>query len=252
MAGDNTDSLWQNPLRSPTLSDNQIHIWRANLDLPTAEVAQLATFLFDDEIARANKFYFPEHRRRFIVARSILRQLLGDYLNTNPKNIKFDYSDRGKPQLSKLCNNSLQFNVSHSQEYALFGFAVDRLIGVDIEYLREMPDAIKIARRFFSPLEFQLIASLSDRQQQKVFFKLWTAKEAYLKALGTGLAGSLNSIEISFEDDLLTKESKAILDNWFVCSYIPAENYIAAVAIDNKITKQQICFWNAPAKFTGR
>ena len=245
-------TVWQDPGDRPVLLNNQIHIWRAYLNLSTAEVTQLAAFLSDDEIARANKFYFLEHRRRFIVARGILRQLLGNYINISPKEIEFSYGDRGKPQLSKY-NNSLQFNVSHSQEYALFGFTVDRLIGVDIEYLREMSDAVKIARRFFSPSEFQLIASLGDRQQQKVFFKLWTAKEAYLKALGTGLAGLLNSVEISFEDDnLLIKEGKAILDNWFICSYIPAENYIAAVAIDNKITNQQICFWNAPAKFTSR
>lgn len=248
-----SDDVWQNPLCLPSLDNDQVHIWRANLNLSNVAIQHLATFLSNDEIARANKFYFPEHKRRFIVARGILRQLLSNYLNISPKKIEFDYGDRGKPQLSKSSNNSLQFNVSHSQEYALFGFASDRLIGVDIEYLREMPDAIKIARRFFSPPEFQLIASLDDQQQQKVFFKLWTAKEAYLKALGTGLAGSLNSIEISFEDDnLLITEGTAILDNWFICSYIPADNYVAAMAIDKKITKQQIRFWNAPAKFTGR
>ena len=84
-------TIWQRPLGKTTLDKHQVHLWRANLDLPAAEVVHLASFLSTDEIHRANKFRFPKHKRRFIVARGILRQLLSDYLDINPKNVQFNF-----------------------------------------------------------------------------------------------------------------------------------------------------------------
>ena len=191
---------WQSTSDPPNLTKNEVHIWRANLDISATEIEEYVGYLSNDEIARANKFRFPELRQRFIVARGILRHLLGHYLNISPKSLIFDYGDRGKPRLAQLNDrNPLEFNLSHSQGYALYGFTQDCSIGVDLECLREMPDAVKIARRFFSPREFQFIANLNPQQQTKVFFQFWTAKEAYLKAIGTGLAGSLAAVDITLD-----------------------------------------------------
>ncbi|MGL5795359.1 MAG: 4'-phosphopantetheinyl transferase family protein [Waterburya sp.] len=246
----NQDIVWQNPLNQPTLTENQIHIWRANLDLPTATIEELATILSSDEIARANRFRFTKDRNRFIAARSILRQLLGNYLQITPDKLEFEYSDRGKPRLSALMpSSSLQFNVSHSHEYALYGFIYEQAIGVDIEYLREMSDAVKIAERFFSPKEFQLIASCPEDEQHQVFFKFWTAKEAYLKAVGTGLAGSIADVEISLDHTecpklLAIQGNKTTAASWSMYSCIPANNYLATIAVDTSITPQQVYFWH--------
>ena len=246
-------TIWQSSLRQTALDKHQVHIWRANLDLPEIEVVRLKTFLSIDELHRASKFRFTEHRRRFVVARGILRELLGSYLDTSPKNVQFNYGDRGKPEL--LESNTpypLHFNISHSQEYALFGFSTSNLIGVDIEHLREMPDAVKIAQRFFSHREFDLINNLGIKEQSSVFFKFWTAKEAYLKAIGTGLSGSLASIEIDLAKDSGNTLLFAIngntrdKNNWSICSFVPAINYVGAMAIEAQITKEQIDFlsWN--------
>ncbi|MCC0176968.1 4'-phosphopantetheinyl transferase superfamily protein [Waterburya agarophytonicola K14] len=243
-------NLWQNPPSSPSLQDNLVHIWRTNLDLSEQLVTELATCLSKDEIARASKFRFLADKRRFIVARSILRHLLGDYLGISPENLVFNYGDRGKPQLKKCSMaHPLQFNISHSHEYVLYGFTTNHLIGVDIEYLRKMPDALKIARRFFSPREFQLIASLKDEHQEKVFLKLWTAKEAYLKAVGVGLSGSLASVDLDLdrEEDfrlLAIKGNTIAVQDWSIYSCIPSNDYVGAVAIETQLTKQQISFWN--------
>ena len=244
-------TIWQNPLRQPALDKHQVHIWRANLDLPTAEVDHLTTFLSTDELHRASKFRFPEHKRRFIVARGILRELLSHYLDISPESVQFNYSDRGKPQLLKPSTECpLQFNISHSQEYALFGFTTSNLIGVDIEYLREMPDSVKIAQRFFSPREFDLIKNLAIKEQSQGFFKLWTAKEAYLKAIGTGLSGSLAGVEIDFAEDsssnlLLTINGDTMArNNWCIYSCLPATNYAGAIAVETQINKKQIDFWS--------
>lgn len=243
-------TVWQSPSYPPVLDKHKVHIWRANLDLPESKVVYLATFLSTEELYRANKFRFPEHKRRFMVARAILRQLLGNYLDTSPESVQFNYGDRGKPKiLESNTPSSLQFNISHSQEYALFGFTTGNLIGVDLEYFRKMPDAAKIAQRFFSPKEFDLIKNLTPEQQSRAFLKLWTAKEAYLKAIGTGLTGSLANIEIDFNEDSSTllfaiNGNTIAQNNWSIYSCIPANNYAGAIAIKTQIDKEQICFWS--------
>lgn len=242
--------IWQNSPQHPRLEKDRVHLWRVNLDLPAVIIEELRVCLSPDEIDKANKFRFPQHNRRFVVARGVLRQLLGNYLQISPREIKFQYSDRGKPYLTTTgFHNSLQFNISHSQEYALYGFTYDYPIGVDIEHLREMKDAVQIAQRFFSPQEFQSIDNLDSAQQQKVFFKLWTAKEAYLKATGTGLSGSLSSVNIGLNDmenpylESIQGSIEAV-KSWSMYPCIPALNYVGAIAIKAQITQQQIKCWN--------
>lgn len=247
---ENKSPIWDNPIEQPQLNEVQVHLWRANLDLPMVIIEQLANTLSEDEIVKADKFRFPQHRLRFIAARGILRQLLGQYLQTSPNNIKFQYGDCGKPYLTKsIIASSLEFNISHSQNYALFGFTQNHEIGVDIEYLRGMEDAAKIAQRFFSPQEFELVNCLSGEQQQRVFFKLWTAKEAYLKATGTGLSGSLASIDITFDHaEIPSLQSihgnTAAIVPWSIYSCMPDFGYVGAIAIKTKIAPQQIKYWN--------
>lgn len=245
MANSSIDSIWQTPSQPPRLKDDRVHVWRANLKLSTLEIEELTTLLSTDEIARANKFRFVQHKSRFIAARGILRQLLGNYLKVSPRSLIFTYSDRGKPQLAT--DIALQFNLSHSEEYALFGFSLNHLIGVDIEYQRAMPDALKIARRFFSPREYRLLEAVSLEQQPKLFFQLWTAKEAYLKGTGTGLSASLSSVEICLDQSkslyLSTlKEDKII--KWSLYSCTPATNYAGAIAINAQISAQDINYWH--------
>ena len=183
------------------------------------------------------------------MARGVLRQLLGYYLHTEPKKIEFSYSDRGKPLLREPSPVSpLQFNLSHSQEYALYGFTYNRPIGVDLEYLREMPDLIKIARRFFSTRESELLSRTNNESRAKLFFQLWTAKEAYLKAIGTGLSGSLASVEIAIDRVpsprlLAVRGDRLIATEWSLYFCVPATGYIAAVVVKSR-SQQQIDFWH--------
>ncbi|MEM7554807.1 MAG: 4'-phosphopantetheinyl transferase superfamily protein [Cyanobacteria bacterium P01_A01_bin.84] len=261
--GNKLNIIWQNSFSQPLLANNRAHVWRANLDLPTTEIERLAAVLSVDEIARANKFHLIEHRRRFIAARAILRQLLGNYLRISPERIEFEYGNCGKPQLAaSMGDNSLQFNVSHSQEYALYGFTNHHLIGVDLEYLREMENITELAKRFFAHREFQLIADFTGREQLAAFYQLWTAKEAYLKAMqrglggfpaepkaqvapsdastlrvvqrlhqeaiGTGLSGSLTDIELSLDDRnsilLAIRGNIVTVNNWSMYHFVPAAN----------------------------
>ena len=226
---------WEKPLFNLKLLDNEVHLWKANLKISRQQIKELNNSLSADEKARAERFHFPEHRNRFIAARGFLREIISSYLEVASQEIIFNYSDRGKPNLS---NNKLQFNISHSQDIALYGFINNCLIGIDVEYLREDLKCDQIATRFFSDRESQLIKSSTKEQQTETFFHLWTAKEAYLKATGEGLIGGLDTVEIEIkstsEVKLLASGDGKILDDWFLYSFIPHQNFIANLAINTK------------------
>lgn len=241
-------NVWRVPDYFPVLKSDCVHIWRANLDLPCQQIERLETFLAPDEIARANRFRFARHRRRFVVARGVLRQLIGSYLNIDPQNLTFIYGDKGKPFLDRT-ELPLQFNLSHSHELALFAFTLKHSIGIDLEYIRPVPDALKIASRFFSPQEDRMLREIEQEQQAQLFFRLWTAKESYLKAVGTGLADSLSNIEIAFDStdsiySLAIKQMSEANSDWFLYSCTPSANYIAAIAIEAFGSRQDISYWH--------
>ncbi|MEM9271335.1 MAG: 4'-phosphopantetheinyl transferase superfamily protein [Cyanobacteria bacterium P01_F01_bin.143] len=231
--------VWHNSPEKLTLLPNEIHIWRANLDLPATQIKNLASILSEDEKIRANRFRFEQHRDRFIVGRGRLRQLLGNYLQIKSEQVIFAYSDRGKPSIiSSLNKRSLQFNLSHSQNLALYAFNYQRIIGVDLEYIKDNIEYKQLAQRFFSPQELQLINSYPERTQKTIFFQLWTAKEAYLKATGDGLAGSLDQIEFTLNNNselnlVATEQAQLPSSHWLIDNFIPQDNFIATVAIKN-------------------
>lgn len=227
---------WQKPPIKLKLLNNEVHLWLANLNISSQDIARLTNTLSTDEIARANGFRFDRHKNRFIAARGYLRQILSSYLQKSSEEITFEYSDRGKP---KLLNTNLQFNVSHSQDIALYGFTNHNLIGIDIEYLRSNVECAKIAKRFFNEREYQIINNLSPEKQAQAFFQFWTIKEAYLKATGEGLGGGLETVEIEFNYNLETKikaiaNNKIEPNNWFFKSFIPERDFVATVAVNTK------------------
>jgi 4'-phosphopantetheinyl transferase len=242
--------VWKTPPQPIILNSKDVYIYRANLDLPVAQIQQLAHFLSPDEKIRAERFRFPEHQRRFVAARGILRELLSNYLELSPEQIVFEYSDRGKPKLPKSFNpQQLQFNLSHSQEMAVYCFTLNRRIGIDLEYLKPLTDAEAIASRFFATTEKEFIASAPQEEKQQIFFQLWTAKEAYLKATGEGLAGSLAEIEIILNKERIISSFKlqgstTATKSWSLFKFIPDNNYIGTVAVENLSDTNNIQFWS--------
>jgi 4'-phosphopantetheinyl transferase len=136
-----------------------------------------------------------------------------------------EYSSSG-PERNAI--QALHFNMSHSHELALCAVSTRREVGIDLEYLRPMPDALQLAKRFFSRAEHALVPV---EEQVPVFFRLWTAKEAYLKATGKGLGHPLDQVEI-----IRTQDSWALseaLPGWSMQSFTPTANYLAALVIEN-------------------
>lgn len=224
-----SDSLWLPAPTDLTLLPDDVHIWQIDLEQPEVKLQSLAQTLSSEEIARAERFYFPKHRQRFIAGRGILRSILGQYLDIEPAKVRFDYLPRGKPVLADtLADSGLSFNLSHSEGLGLCGVSYQRQIGVDIEHIRPVSDLESLAKRFFLPREYNLVRSHPSEQQPDIFFRYWTCKEAYLKATGEGLA-QLEQIEVSLTP---TKPAKLLTsENWSLLELIPANNYRSAVVV---------------------
>jgi 4'-phosphopantetheinyl transferase len=223
------------PRPGADLAPGEVHVWAIALDPPPATAAALGRLLSPDEQARAARFRFDEHRRRYAVGRGALRTLLGAYLGERPERLVFGYGPRGKPELPAA--PELGFNLSNSEELALVGFLRGREIGVDVEYLKPMPDLAQIAERFFCAAETAKLLALPPEVHREAFFNCWTRKEAYLKAVGEGLAAPLDSFEVTLAPDeparmLALRGDRTAAESWSYHHLRPAPDYLGAVAIE--------------------
>lgn len=203
------------------------------LGITDKEIGSIEKLLSHDEKTRANKFCFYRDKRRYIVSRSGLRLILGNYLNIDPCDIKFEYTQRGKPFLPSIDNkNSINFNLSHSNELVLYAITKNRLLGIDIEYIRPMLDLNELAKRYFIKDEYKTIYSVNAREKEKLFYKYWTCKEAYLKATGEGIAGLENiNFIVPYENkefSFIDKSGKS----WNCYILTPEDEYIGSVVVE--------------------
>ncbi len=171
------------------LDPNLITVWSINLHVLDAELQSLEQLLSSIEKARADRYKFDTHRYRFIVARANLRLILSKYLNLPPQEIKFSYTPKGKPFLADYPH--LQFNLSHSQDLAVYALTWNSAVGIDLEYQKDIDGLRSLSERFLSKAESQIIQTSSTPQH--TFYKIWTLKEAYLKGTGYGL-GKLSEV----------------------------------------------------------
>jgi len=239
MTDHSASRLWtRSTLPTQPLPDSEIHVWCASLNVSLQNLSYYSSLLSQDEVARAGRFYFEKDRSHFMVARGILRSLLGSYLNIEPPEIEFVYGLHGKPHLkSGETNKSLEFNLSHSKDLALYAFNWNHKIGIDIEYMIPMADMDDFAEKFFTPRETALINSLSGIRKEDAFFQTWTCKEAFLKANGFGLTVPINQVEISLEfKETITLPSigddKELSGHWRLEILNPYPAYSAALAVD--------------------
>jgi len=220
------------------LAENaEVHVLSASLDLPPSQRGRLWASLSPDERARAERFRFDIHRDRFIVARALLREILGALLGVAARRLAFDYSARGKPSLARpFAAEDLRFNLSHADGLALYAIARGREVGVDVERVRPLPDAEHIAARFFSPREQAALRSLPAVERAAGFFACWTRKEAFLKATGDGLARRLDAFDVSVVPGLPARLERVEGDpreagRWSLAEVRPAPGYVGAVAV---------------------
>lgn len=164
------------------LEDTRIDLWQFSLNQQPTNAHQL---LNREELARAERFYFAKHKRRFITARVTLRTVLARYLNTPPEQLQFLFNKQGKPYIADADN--IEFNMSHSGELGIIAIGKGKPLGVDIECYSARPyDGI--AKTLFSATELEQFLKLPARIKPALFFHVWSQKEAFIKATGLGLS----------------------------------------------------------------
>lgn len=217
--------------------DEAFEVTVARLDLDPQDLRRAANLLSDEELNRAERFVFDRDRHRFIAARAELRQQLGKRTGLSPELIEIRFGQHGKPMLANnLLDADLRFNMSHSEDLAVFAFSNEGEIGIDVEAVRAMSDYEDIAEQCFSIREREAFRLLGKHEKLEGFFGCWTRKEAFIKAIGDGLSRSLGSFDVSLrparQGDFENVGSISYEQSeWKLFSFIPAPTFVAAVAV---------------------
>lgn len=248
-------NTWSQPPADLKLAEGHVDIWRTRLDLPENDTADYLALLSDEEIARAERFMVSSKRREYIVTRGVLRKLLAQMLHADPGSLRFALTDRGKPYLmDQPLLQTVNFNVTHSHNLALIAVALNRAVGIDVEYIRPNVDFANVAKQVFSSRE---IASLGfyGGELPKAFFACWTRKEAFVKALGHGISLDLRAVSVSVDPhettpSLLTYERDGETRKWLLLNIKTDDAYMAALAVDDD--KLEVRCWDQPRQGAAR
>jgi 4'-phosphopantetheinyl transferase len=224
---------WESVQNPPELLPDEFHLWWVPLSAPALVTNELAAKLSNSELARADRFHFDRHRQGYILGRSTLRLLLSSYTGATCREITFTLGPYGKPALAKgTVAESLCFNYSDAGAHALYGFAWNADIGVDLENLDREVSFERIVRRKFTSAEADSILGLPEAQQRSAFLACWTRKEGYGKAEGWGIRYPLDSEELCVDCetdrfDLETANGKA--KNWVIQQIYPMKRFVGCV-----------------------
>jgi 4'-phosphopantetheinyl transferase len=201
---------------------SEVQVVVARLDPGPHQERALALSLSQAERSRAARLRFDRERRRFIVARGLLRELLAERLDVPPESIEFVYSREGKPALAeRFARSGWRFNLSHCEELAVYAFSRAGEVGVDVEAVHAIAEADAIAARVFSRREHEAYRAAAPSERPAAFFRCWTRKEALAKALGAGFSAPPESLDTA----------RAKRSGWRLESFLPRPGFIAALAV---------------------
>jgi 4'-phosphopantetheinyl transferase len=228
-----------------------VTVHRIFLDQPEQIVQRLALCLSPEEQARANRFHFERDRRSYTVARAALRHILGFALGLPAAVVGFAYGAHGKPLLAGAgtAQPDLQFNLSHSGSWALAAVVRERHVGVDIEHLRAIREFQALADRFYAPREAALLQRLTEETRPAAFYRAWTCKEAYVKALGAGLTLDTRVIEVRLLPGqpaglIAVRGDTAEAARWTLTALTPpAPDYAAALCVEGTDIDVEMTNW---------
>jgi 4'-phosphopantetheinyl transferase len=218
------------------IEPGRIDLWSIPLGPVDRTIDTLADLISADEWARANRFVYSHHRRRYVVAHAGLRLLLSRYTGVGAGALDFEFGQQGKPSIAAP-RAKIAFNLSHSAELAVVAVASPVRLGVDVEQLREVTDATAIAHSFFSTAEAAALAAVAPTDLDRAFLTCWTRKEAFVKALGGGLSVDLSGFAVNLSRErpaFLTMEDPAMATiPWSIIHLEPEVGYLGATVIQS-------------------
>jgi 4'-phosphopantetheinyl transferase len=217
----------------------EVHVYDIDLSLDEFAVERFSCLLDSGERAQAARFATAALRRGYVASHGNLRLVLGRYLGTGPGEVRFVRGQQGKPSLDSSHGSTLRFNLSHSGEKCLIAITEGREVGVDVERIRALDDWREIAERFFAKRETTRLSSLPAALVKTAFFATWSRKEAYIKALGLGLALDLGAFEVEVDPRkearlLWTLHEPTGPEQWCMRNIDVGAEYCAAVAVQGQ------------------
>jgi 4'-phosphopantetheinyl transferase len=230
------------------LPNDEIHVWHADF----AEVQgtnALCRLLEREEQDRASRFRVGASRDQFVISRAFLRLVLAGYLRIDPRDVRFQTREHGKPELKG--KRELEFNLSHTDGAAALAITRARAIGIDVERVRHDVQTLDIADRFFSRTESDWLHSQPASKLAHSFFACWTAKEAYIKARGIGLSMPLHAFTVIPSASCTIPEVKLCIEpargsNFRIRSLELGPDLAGAVAVDGEGLRVRLSKWVWP------
>lgn len=214
--------MWHDAPRRCAVPPGEIHLWRAQVVQFVTE--RLRTILSADEKERASRFRSTTGQQNYIMAHGLLREILSRYLDLRAQALMFNYNAFGKPSLAMHQNPlGIEFNLSHSNVWVLVAVSRQTPVGIDIEHIKPLPDEQAVARLVFSKRERELLIAAPPVQKLDQFYRFWSRKEAYIKALGLGLSLPLREIDLALDTP----------PGWTIRDLETESGYVAAVAVNN-------------------
>lgn len=230
---------WLSPAgKVPALEHGQIHVWRISIDAasPRELIAARRALLTPAELVRAGRFYTSRLADQWVLGRGALRAILSRYTGVGAGAIVLETETHGKPvmRMPRAQGEAPSFNLSHAGDVALMAVTRTVAIGVDIERIREMRDGDRVAKRFFSEAEYAQYAALPPDERATGFFRCWTRKEAFIKAIGEGLSRPLSTFDVTLRPGdtarlVRVKDAPDEAKEWSMHAFEPATGYMAAV-----------------------
>ncbi len=216
-----------------SLSNSDVHIWQVSLE-PDQNKLDLCKSILDMEtMQKVGWFKFEDDQNKYIICQGILRLLLADYLNIQTSKIIISRQKKGKPFVAN--ENPVYFNMSDSGNICVYAFTKFNELGIDIEEKRNLPDIDELIQTNLTKLEIEYI-NKKPAEKSNNFFRFWTIKEAYLKAIGEGMRLTPDKLEFSIDRKSIKLHSQLGIYNqedWIIKEFIPKTSYFGTLVYKN-------------------
>lgn len=205
-------------------------------------IDRLRKLLSDDELEQYQRFHYEDDRHNYLVSHALVRTVLSKYADIPPHAWRFLRNEHGKPEISiEAATQVLRFNLSHTEGICGCVVTLGDDCGIDVEMEKRKNNLAGIARKMFSSKEMASLANLDETDFRKAFFTLWTLRESYVKALGTGLAGSSEAFHFSIGDETIEIEESAASTkqaegHWQFFLHEPTAEHICAVSVRTRLS----------------
>ena len=228
--------------RKPEVLETEVHVWSCSPDdiVDEEKIRFCRSILSAEELEKYHRFNFDKDRHSYLVTHALLRSALSSYVNIAASSWQFLIGKHGKPELVLIENQpAFTFNITHTEKLSACAISVNRLVGIDAEYIKKQNNLEAIARRMFAEKELLHLEASKNKQQD--FYYLWTLREAYVKALGTGLSGSAEQFYFDISSDERSSVVKVIknnvahdvIDGWHFNIYQSESEHVISLAYDS-------------------